>query len=192
MSRAYITAAFGSAGLQESIIYLLRQNSYEVEDLSVQGAGLIRSLLASPPQLLICDLDFFGINGLETLRIIIEDRICPVVLFLRDSERETIGQFPENDVDLYIIQRPVNKTAFINSIGFILKNIDRINILEKEISGLKENIETRKIVGRAKAVMMKKYRISEETAHRLLQKKSMETRRPVRAIAVEIMEEEDT
>jgi two-component system, response regulator PdtaR len=191
MSGANITAAFGSAGLRESIVYLLRQNSYEIEDLSIQGAGLIRLLLASPPSLLICDFDFFGINGLETLRIIAEDGICPVMLLLRDSEREAAENLADGSDNLYIVQRPVNRNVFINNLEFILRNIDRISSLEKEVTGLKETLETKRLVDKAKNIVMKKLEITEEAAHRLLQKKSMETRRPVRELAIEILKSEN-
>ena len=182
-----ITLAFGSTILQEQVKLLLRQNSYTIKETEARGPDMLRAFTVSPPNLLLTDYEYFGAGYLESLRILVEDRICPVVIVLGDPERASIGEALESNENLHIIQKPVNKSAFINKLAFIIKNVEKLNELEKKIMDLKAALETRKIMDKAKNILMKRYDIDEEKAHRLIQKRSMDTGRPVRSIALDIL-----
>lgn len=175
-----ITLCIGSEEQKKQARNILLENSYVFKELDTRGPVLIRMLIASPPELLLCDFDLEMHN---ILKIITEDDICPVVMIVDDSERELIEMVHQQNDNLYLIQKPINKNAFINNLEFIIKNIRKINELKKEITDLQKVLENRKVMDRAKALLMKKYSFDEEKAHRYIQKKSMETRKPVREIA---------
>ena len=175
-----ITLCIGSEEQKMQARNILLENSYVFNEIETKGSALIRILLASPPELLLCDFDM---EMQLILKIITEDGICPVVMIVDDSERELIETMHQQNDDLYLIQKPLNKNAFINNLDFIIKNIRKIKELKKEITDLQKVLENRKVMDRAKALLMKKYCFDEERAHRYIQKKSMETRKPVREIA---------
>lgn len=191
MTRSDVTLGFSSTNRQERIKNILRQNSYMVDELNVLGMGLIRYLIASPPNLLLADFEFFGMSNLDALRIIVEDKICPIALVINESEKEIIGSSLELNENLYIIQRPVNKAVFINNLKFILKNIERISKLEKQVTDLNKILETRKQVDIAKAILMKSMNIDEERAHKYLQRESMEKRKPMKELVLDIINKKE-
>jgi len=145
--------------------------------------------MSQAPGILLTDFEFFGINDIEMLRVIAEDDICPVVIVVTEEEREMLGSDIEYSESIHFIQKPINRAAFISSLDFIIKNIEKIDSLEREITDLKKVLETRKTVDRAKAFIIKKFGFSEEQAHKFLQKKSMETRTPIRRVAEDIIKD---
>lgn len=180
MTGLKIALCVGSEEQKTQVRSILLENSYIFNELEAKGPALIRTLIAAPPELLLCD---FELETQKTLKIIIEDDICPVIMIVDDPEREIIETSSPHGDKLYLIQKSINRNAFLNNLEFIIKNITRINELKKEIIDLQTVLENRKIMDRAKALLMKKYCLDEEKAHRYIQKKSMETRKPVREIA---------
>jgi response regulator NasT len=92
------------------------------------------------------------------------------------------------DYDITLFTKPVNISALLSTIEIVLQNRRRIGRMEREMAALKEGLENRKLVERAKGILMKRKSISEAEAYRRIQKMSMDSRVAMKDIAEKIIE----
>ena len=92
------------------------------------------------------------------------------------------------DYDITLFLKPINKVALISTIEVVIQNRRRISKLERELSSLKQGLEDRKVIERAKGILMKRKSVSEAEAYRRIQKMSMDSRVLMRDIADKIIE----
>ena len=140
-----------------------------------------------PPDILLINYDMPDMTGLETAAIIGDENICSVILLITPEQRKLcIGQIEDYDITLH--QKPINRMALLGTIDAVLQNRRRLQKLNKELFTLKQGMEERKIVERAKGILMKRKSISEAEAYRRIQKMSMDTRVSMKDVSQKIIE----
>ena len=179
----------------EAIIRLDLKESLEAEGYIIAGeAGrgdeaveLARTL---NPDVVILDIKMPGLNGIEAAKIISEEHIAAVLLLTAFSQRDLIQEASQAGALAYLV-KPFQRSELVPSIELAVGRFKEISDLKREKQELLDDLETRKVVDRAKGALMDQYGLKEKDAYRYLQKKAMEERSPMKVVAESILQEEN-
>jgi len=138
------------------------------------------------PDLVIMDIKMPDMDGIEAARILTEEEIAPVILLTAYSQRELIEGAKEAGVVAYLV-KPFRESDLAPAIEVALARFKEFQDLKKEVGDRKEALETRKLVERAKGILMDTQGLSEAEAFRRIQKMSMNTRKPMKEVAEAII-----
>jgi len=150
------------------------------------GSSLLRKVRSLMPDFVIVSYNIPGIKGIEIARIIQQDEIAPVLLMADNSQDIFVREMGEEYFP-YII-KPVIPVQLLGTIDFVYNNYKKMLDLQKEVSQLKNMLETRKLVERAKGILIDDYGMKERDAFRFIQKRSMDECKPIADIAKMIIE----
>lgn len=148
-----------------------------------QAINLAREL---KPDLVIMDIKMPEMDGIQAARVLTEEKIAPVLLLTAYSQQELVSGAREAGVVGYIV-KPFRQDELMPAIEVALSRFREFRELEKEMGDLKETLEARKVIERAKGVLMDQYGLKEADAFRRIQKLSMDTRKSMREIAEAIL-----
>jgi response regulator NasT len=148
-----------------------------------QAISLAREL---KPDLVIMDIKMPEMDGITAAKILTEERIAPVLLLTAYSQQELVQGAREAGVVGYIV-KPFRQDELMPAIEVALSRFREFRDLEREMGDLKETLEARKVVERAKGVLMDQYNMKEADAFRRIQKLSMDTRKSMKEIAEAIL-----
>ena len=138
------------------------------------------------PDLVIMDIKMPDLDGIAAAKILTEERISPVLLLTAFSQTELIEGAKEAGVVGYIV-KPFRESELVPAIEIALSRFKEFRVLEKEAENLRETLETRKLVERAKGVLMDSQNLKEAEAFRRIQRLSMNTRKSMREVAEAIL-----
>ena len=187
MDKARITVAFSNEQVAEKIKYALQRNGYSVGDHCTSGSETLRRIRIMEPDILLINFDMPDTTGLEVATIVGNENLCSVILFVTNTQKTLCEDLVE-DYDITLFQKPINRIALFSTIDVVLQNRRRISKLENDLFLLKRGLEDRKIIERAKGILMKRKSISEAEAYRRIQKMSMDSRVAMRDIADKVIE----
>ena len=160
---------------------MLEESGYEVVGEASDGERAVELGEERKPDLAILDIKMPKMNGLEAGEKLMEKGVATLVLTAY-TDREFIDRAKEIGVLAYLV-KPFNKESLIAAIEMAMARFRELQELRKEVSSLREALEVRKLVERAKGLLMKHLGISEDDAYRYLQKRSMEYRKPMKEVA---------
>jgi AmiR/NasT family two-component response regulator len=138
------------------------------------------------PDLVIMDIKMPDLDGIAAAKILTEERVAPVLLLTAFSQTELIDGAKDAGVVGYIV-KPFRETELVPAIEIALARFKEYRVIEKEALNLRDTLETRKLVERAKGVLMDSQELKEAEAFRKIQKLSMNTRKSMREIAEAIL-----
>jgi AmiR/NasT family two-component response regulator len=138
------------------------------------------------PSIVVMDIKMPGMDGIEAGRILTEERIAPVLLLTAYSQQDLVDRAKEAGVMAYIV-KPFHEADLAPAIEVALRRWNEFRSLEREVEDLKEALETRKLVDRAKGILMDTQGLSEADAFRRIQKTSMDQRKPMKDVAEAIV-----
>jgi len=180
-----ICLAFSQIEEMKKVKTFLAHQGFEIIDESTDGSSAIRRIRTLHPDLIIADSNLPGISGIRIAEIAEEDGIAPVIVITSMGSSLWINQ--ENTNGIIYLQRPITKAALLQTIQLALISYQKVMNLKKEIQKLKETLEDRKLIEKAKGIVMQKYNLSENEAYRLIQKMSMNKGIPLRELAKAIL-----
>ena len=175
----------------EPIILLDLRQMLEELGMSVvgeasDGAQAVEKVRALKPDLAILDVKMPEMDGIEAARVLHEERLAPVILLTAYSDSELIQRAKQAGVYGYIV-KPFKQADLTPAIEVALARYQEARELEQQVDDLKETLETRKIIERAKGILMDTYGLREQEAYRRIQVQSMNTRKSMREIAEAII-----
>ena len=175
----------------EPIILLDLRQMLEELGMSVvgeasDGAQAVEKARTLKPDLAILDVKMPTMDGIEAARILHEERLAPVILLTAYSDSELIQRAKQAGVYGYIV-KPFKQADLTPAIEVALARYQEARELEQQVDDLKETLETRKIIERAKGILMDTYGLREQEAYRRIQVQSMNTRKSMREIAEAII-----
>ncbi|MCX6014417.1 MAG: response regulator [Chloroflexales bacterium] len=152
------------------------------------GDGLSAINLARElrPDLVIMDIKMPKLDGIQAAKVLTEEKIAPVLLLTAYSDRELVDRARDAGVVNYIV-KPFREAELLPAIEIALARFAEFNTINKELGDLKDTMETRKLVERAKGVLMDTQGLKEQDAFRKIQQLSMNTRKSMREIAQAIL-----
>lgn len=186
MERVRIVIAEDESIVRMDLREMLTNLGYLVVGEAADGRSAVNLTRELKPDLVIMDIKMPDMNGIDASKILTEERLAPVVLLTAFSQKDLVEQAREAGVVAYIV-KPFRESDLGPAIEIAMARFDELIALEKEVDDLKEALETRKVVDRAKGLLMDKQNLSEAEAFRKIQKMSMNTRRPMKDIAEAII-----
>ena len=150
------------------------------------GQSAVHQARELRPDLVIMDIKMPLMDGIDAARVLTEERVAPVLLLTAYGDEDLVQRAKEAGVVGYIV-KPFRESDLAPAIEVVLARFGEFRALEKEVVDLKEALETRKVVDRAKGILMDTQGLTEADAFRRIQKMSMDTRRSMKEIAQAII-----
>lgn len=138
------------------------------------------------PDVVLMDVKMPDMDGIEAAKVLTEEHIAPVVLLTAFSQRDLVDRAKQAGVVGYLV-KPIQEADLAPAIEIALARFGEFRELEKEVDNLQDQLETRKLVDRAKGILMDSQGLTEAAAFRRIQKMSMNTRKSMREIAQAII-----
>ena len=186
MERTRIVIADDESIIRMDLREMLSNLGYLVIGEVGDGLSAVNLSRELRPDLVIMDIKMPDMDGIEAARILTEAKIAPVLLLTAYSQRELVTRAREAGVVGYLV-KPFQESDLVPAIEVALARFAEFNALEKEVGDLQEALETRKLVDRAKCILMDSQDLAEADAFRKIQKMSMNTRKPMKEVAEAII-----
>ena len=175
----------------EAIIRLDLKEMLEEEGLAVvgeagDGEAAVRMAREASPDLVIMDIKMPGMDGLAAAEKIVDEGLAAVLILTAFSQRDLVQRAADAGAMGYLV-KPFQKSDLVPAIEVAIARHAELAAVKKESAELTERLETRKILDRAKGRLMDSAGLSEADAFRHIQKKAMQERRPMKAVAEEIL-----
>ena len=170
---------------------MLTEEGFDVVGEAADGEQAIELATELKPDLVICDVKMPKMDGITAAARITEDRIAPVVMLTAFSQRDLIERAREAGAMAYLV-KPFQKRDLLPAIEIATSRFAEIVALEAEVTGLKERLEARKLIERAKGALMSRHAMSEPEAFRWIQRAAMDNRTSMRAVAELVLSGEST
>ncbi len=138
------------------------------------------------PDLVIMDVRMPEMDGITAAEILTREKIAPVVLLTAFSDDELIERARDAGVVTYLT-KPFRSSDLKPAIEIALSRFQEFKSMESRVKDLEDHLATRKVVEKAKGVLMTKHGITEQEAFRRIQKASMNNRKSMREIAEAIL-----
>lgn len=169
---------------------MLQEEGFEVVGEAADGEQAIALAQQLTPDLVICDVKMPKVDGIAAAAQITEARIAPVVMLTAFSQRDLIERARDAGAMAYLV-KPFQKHDLLPAIEMATSRFAEIRALESEVTGLRERLEARKLIERAKGTLMTKHALSEPEAFRWIQRAAMDNRTSMRAVAEVVLTEAD-
>jgi AmiR/NasT family two-component response regulator len=166
---------------------ILEEEGYEVVGETGRGDEAVDLVREHEPDLAILDIRMPGMDGLSAAREIAGHRRSAVLILTAYSQRNLIEEARDAGALAYLI-KPFQRSELIPAIEVALGRFKEMKLLEGEVKGLEEQLETRKVVDRAKGMLMDRHGMSENDAFSFIQKTAMQQRVKTKAIAQQIID----
>lgn len=186
MERTRIIIADDESLIRIDLREMLTNLGYLVVGDVGDGRSAVNLAKELRPDIVIMDIKMPDMDGIEAARILTEERIAPVLLLSAYSQQELVVKAREAGVAGYLV-KPFRESDLTPAIEVALFRFTEFRTLEREVGDLRETLETRKIVERAKGILMDNQGLNEAEAFRRIQKMSMNNRKPMRAVAEAII-----
>lgn len=146
------------------------------------GKRAVEVALGSFPDMAILDVAMPGMDGISAAVEIRKKLKIPILLLTSACDNETVKRASASGIAAFLT-KPLRRQDLLPAIEIALMHVEEVENLKEKIDDLREFIENRKIIEKAKGLLMEKERVSEAEAYRLMQKAAMDKRRTLRQVA---------
>jgi response regulator NasT len=164
----------------------LEEEGYEVVADTGRGDTAIELVRQHQPDVAIFDVKMPGLDGLDAARVVSAEKICPVVMLTAFSQREVIEQARDAGALAYLV-KPFQKTDLVPAIELAIGRFLEMKTLSGERDALDEQLELRKLLDRAKGLLIDQHSLSEQAAFDFIQKMAMSKRMRMRDVAAAVL-----
>jgi two-component system, response regulator PdtaR len=161
---------------------MLVEEGFDVVGEAADGEQAVALATELLPDLVICDVKMPKMDGIAAAAQIAGTRLAPVVMLTAFSQRDLIEKARDAGAMAYLV-KPFQKRDLLPAIEMATSRFAEIKALEAEVSGLRERLEARKLIERAKGSLMSAHGMSEPEAFRWIQRAAMGNRPSMRAVA---------
>lgn len=182
MSQIRVVIADDESIIRMDLKALLEDMGHTVVGEAADGQKALELARSLKPDVVIMDIKMPVMDGLDAAKIVADEKIAPVVLLTAYSQKDLIERAKEAGVYAYLV-KPFQESDLLPAIEIAISRYLEQQDLETTLGDLEQKLETRKIVDRAKGILMDKYKLSEAEAFRRIQQQSMNQRRSMKEIA---------
>lgn len=182
-----VVVAEDEAIIRLDLCETLAEEGYEVVGECGRGDRAVELVRELRPDLAIVDVKMPHMDGLEAARIITEERLCGVLMLTAFSQREIIEQARDAGALAYLV-KPFQKNDLLPAIEVAIGRFRELQRLTGERDALSEQLEARKVIDRAKGVLIDECGLREGDAFTFIQRNAMSERVKMRDIAERIID----
>lgn len=161
---------------------MLAELGHDIVGEADNGGDAVTMARTLKPDLVIMDVKMPGMSGLEASKIIADEQIAPVLLLTAYSQRDVVEQATDSGVMAYLV-KPIREEELTPAIEIVINRWNSYKTLQGELEKAKEDLETRKLLDRAKGILMDQHGFSEHDAFQAMQHLSMDRRLSLKAVA---------
>ncbi len=188
MKRALrVAIADDEPDMQEYLRETLTGLGYQVVCVVGDGQALVRACEAMRPDLVVTDVKMPGLDGLEAAAEVCRDGPVPIVVVSAYHDQEVVERAAEQNVLAYLV-KPIRESSLAPAISIALRRFEEFRALQEEAADLRQALEDRKVIEKAKGILMREAGLDEETAFRRLQKLALSKNRKLVDLARMIVE----
>ena len=169
------------------LVEMLTESGYEVVAQAENGAVAIELAKKFKPDLAILDVKMPEMDGITAAEQIIT--LAPVLMLTAFSQRELVERARDAGVMAYVV-KPFSISDLVPAIEIAISRHRQMKSLEDEVADLYERLETRKLIDRAKGILMKAMGISEPESLSWIQKTAMDRRISMKQVAQAVISPE--
>ncbi len=167
---------------------MLEEEDYEVVGEAGDGETAVKLAVSQRPDLVILDVKMPVLDGLSAAEQIAEQRIAPVVILTAFSQRDLVERARDAGAMAYLV-KPFTKADLVPAIEMAVSRFQEARALEDEVATLRDRLEVRKLLDRAKGLLQSQHGLTEPEAFRWIQKTSMDRRISMREVAQAVLDQ---
>ncbi|HYO48221.1 MAG TPA: response regulator [Chloroflexia bacterium] len=186
MAQAQVVIADDDPIIRMDLREMLGGMDYEVAGEASDGKSAVELARKLRPDLVIMDIKMPELDGIEAARMLTAEEVAPVLMLTAYSDPDLVQRATQAGVINYLV-KPFREAQLGPAIEVTLARFREFAQLRKELGDVKEALEARKVIERAKGVLIDRYGLSEVEAFRRIQKRSMDSRKPMREVAEAIL-----
>lgn len=173
--------------IRMDLIEMLREEGYDVVGEAPNGQAAVELTENLGPDLVIMDIKMPIRDGIDAATEIAQKRLAPVVMLTAFSQRDFIEKARDAGAMAYLV-KPFTKADLVPAIEVAVSRYQELKMLEREVATVNDRLETRKLVERAKGLLMEKQALSEPEAFKWIQRAAMDRRTTMKAVAQVVVE----
>jgi two-component system, response regulator PdtaR len=171
---------------RRTVLAALAKNGYEIAAQATSGKIALGLAATTSPDVVLMAVGLSDLDGIQAAAAIIRARPLPIVLITSHYDSNTIKRATKSGVMGYLI-KPLRDDELSPAIELAISRFKDFILLQQENETLRDNLEARKMIERAKGMLMKQRGVSEEQAYSFIQKVSMNMRKPMAEVAQAIV-----
>ena len=165
----------------------LEDEGYEVVGETGRGDEAVALVKELNPDLAILDIKMPGLDGLTAAKEITAERRAAVLILTAFSQRHLVERARDAGALAYLV-KPFQRSELIPAVEVALGRFKEVKALEAEVRGLEEQLETRRVVDRAKGILMDEHTLAEAAAFSFIQRNAMRQRVTMRVVASQVID----
>jgi len=181
-----IVIADDEAVMRLDLREMLTNVGHEVVAEAKDGRTALEAIRQHRPDLAILDVRMPDPDGIEVARKISREQLCAVVMLTAFSQEALVRDAAEAGAMAYVV-KPFSESDLLPALEVAMTRFNQLRGLQSEVDELKQRLETRKLIERAKGVLMEHLNLTEAEAFRKMQRQAMESRKSMRQIAESIL-----
>lgn len=176
----------------ESIIRLdlresLEEEGYEIVGETARGDEAVALVERLEPDVAILDIKMPGLDGIEAARRIHERRTTAVLILTAFSQRDLVEQARDAGAQAYLV-KPFQRAELMPAVELALARHRETVALERQVTDVSSRLDARKVIDRAKGLLMDQHGLTEADAFSFIQQTAMRTRTTMAAVAAQVLE----
>ena len=183
-----VVVAEDEALIRLDLVEMLTEAGYEVVGQAGDGEAAISITEKEKPDLVVMDVKMPKLDGISAAERIANQRIAPVVILTAFSQRDLVERARDAGARAYLT-KPFTIEDLMPAIELAVSRFQEIKQLDAEVTDLQEQLKARKLIEKAKGILMKNLKISEPEAFKWMQKTAMDKRRSMTDVAQLVMDE---
>jgi response regulator NasT len=183
-----VVVAEDEALIRLDLVEMLTEAGYEVVGQAGDGEAAIVITEKEKPDLVVMDVKMPKLDGISAAERIANQRIAPVVILTAFSQRDLVERARDAGAMAYLT-KPFTIEDLMPAIELAVSRFQEIKQLDAEVADLQDQLKARKLIEKAKGILMKNLKISEPEAFKWMQKTAMDKRRSMTDVAQLVMDE---
>lgn len=177
-----IAIADDELDMREFLEEALRNLGHEVVSVVTTGRELIEACRAQHPELVITDIRMPDMDGLDAAKAICDEEVVPVIIVTAHHDPEFVKRAEERHVLAFLV-KPIKEADLAPAIAIVLRRFSELESLRQENQNLTQALQERKLIERAKGLLMKQAQLDEDAAFKRLQKLARDQRKKMAEVA---------
>ncbi len=164
----------------------LEEAGYEVVAEAADGAEALELARKERPDVAVLDVKMPRMDGIQAAEAITKERICPVLMLTAYDEPQLVSRAADAGV-MAFLSKPFHERDLMSALEVAKARFDQVIALKEEVGKLEDSLESRRLVDRAKALLMETRGMTEPQAFRAIQKTAMNQRKTMKELAEAII-----
>ena len=187
MASRRVLIAEDEALIRLDLAEMLAEEGFEVVGEATNGEEAVEMATALRPDLVIMDVKMPKRDGIDAAAEIVSEQIAPVVMLTAFSQRELIERARDAGAMAYLV-KPFNQADLLPAIELAVARYAEMVALREEVADVTARLETRKLIDRAKGLLMTNQKMTEPEAFRWIQRTAMDRRTSMQVVAQAVLD----